>query len=96
MSADTGLTGPGWFRAALGWGGILLHVAVGVFPYSASGLLAPWYGIVLLWACWAALLVAALRLRPRRPLWVPAVPVAAIVLWWPVLSLGENLLGWTA
>ncbi|MDP9434317.1 MAG: hypothetical protein M3P93_03630 [Actinomycetota bacterium] len=78
---------------AAGWAGLALHLLVG-YPYAVSGLVAPPYGVLALWAVWAALLVVAVRLRPRRPLLVPLVPVVAFGLWLGGLTLGELLLGW--
>jgi hypothetical protein len=79
--------------------GVVLHLAVGVFPYAASGLLVPIWGIVVLYALWlglAILLVRLLRGDARRPLLAPLVPVAAIVIWFAVVSAGEVLFDWTA
>lgn len=79
-----------------GWTGLVVHLAVGVFPYAASGVVAPAAAVVGLLAAWAALLGLALRLRKRRPLWVPLVPGGALALWFVVLSFGDRYLGWTA
>lgn len=78
---------------AVGWLGIALHAGVG-WLYLASGLVAPLYGVLVLWALWTVLLVVALRLRRDRPAWTPFVAVVAAVLWFLVLSLGEVALGW--
>jgi hypothetical protein len=79
---------------------VVLHVVVGVFPYAASGLLAPLWGIVLLYGVWLALAVVLVRLlRPgprRRPMVAPVVPFVALAAWFAVLSLGEALFDWTA
>ncbi|MGH4013936.1 MAG: hypothetical protein ACRDSL_08410 [Pseudonocardiaceae bacterium] len=83
---------PAW-ATALGWLGIGLHAAV-AWLYLASGLVAPGYGVVVLWALWAALLVFALRLRRNRPAWTPLVAVPAAGLWFLVMYLGEAALGW--
>jgi hypothetical protein len=66
------------------------------FLYAASGLLAPWYGVVLLMAIWVGLFVVAARWwtpYPRRTLLLPLV---AVVVWFGVLTLGEVLFDWTA
>ena len=79
--------------------GVVLHLAVGVFPYAASGLLVPLWAIAVLYGCWlalAVLLVRLLRGDRRRPLLAPAVPVAALVVWFAVVTLGEAVFGWTA
>jgi hypothetical protein len=77
-----------------GWIGLVLHVAVGAFPYAASGLLAPAGGVALLAAVWLGLAVLAVRLRRSR--WALAVPPAALALWPAVMLIGDQLLGWTA
>lgn len=84
----------GWIQA-VGWMGLALQVAAG-FPYLVSGLIAPHYAVLGLWVLWGALLVLALQLRRRRPLWTPVVPVAAVLLWVAVMSFGGEVLGWTA
>jgi hypothetical protein len=66
------------------------------FLYAASGLLAPWYGVVLLLAIWVGLFVVATRWwtpHPRRTLLLPLV---AIVVWFAVLYVGEAVFDWTA
>ncbi len=85
---------PRW-AVAVGWLAVVLHGAVG-FLYLLSGLVAPGYGVLFLWALWGALLVVVLRLRTRRPLWTPALPVVAAVLWQAVLLFGGAVLGWQA
>ena len=80
-------------------GGVVLHVAVGVFPYAASGLLVPAWGIVVLYAFWLALAVVLIRLvrgEDRRPMLAPVVPVVALGGWFTFVSLGGALLDWTA
>ena len=80
----------------LGWLGLALHGATGIVPYAGSGLVAPTWGVVLLWAVWAALLVVALVLIRRRPRLVLLIPATAIAAWASIVSLGDLLLGWTA
>lgn len=72
----------------------LAHLGPG-FLMLVSGLLAPLWavvGMLLGWALLAWLLVTLVR---RRSWWTPAVPVGALLLWVTVITLGENLLGWT-
>lgn len=79
--------------------GAVLHLAVGVFPYAASGLVVPVWGVVVLYGCWLALAVVLVRLLrgpARRPLLAPAIPVVAIAVWFAFVSLGGALLDWTA
>jgi len=66
------------------------------FLYAVSGLVAPWYGVVLLLAIWVVLFVVATRWwtpHPRRTLLLPLV---AIVVWFAVITLGGLLFDWTA
>jgi hypothetical protein len=83
-----------WERV-VGVAGLLLHLAVGVFPFSASGLLVPMSGLAVLLLGWLCGLGAAVLLVRRSPRWVPVVPLAALGFWWAVVSIGEAVLGWT-
>ena len=79
--------------------GVVLHLAVGVFPYAASGLIVPVWGVVVLSGCWVALAVVLVRLLrgpTRRPLLAPAIPLVAIAVWLAFISLGAAQFGWTA
>ena len=79
--------------------GVVLHLAVGVFPYAASGLVVPLWGIAVLYGCWlglAAVLVRLLRGEGRRPMLAPVVPLVALAVWFAVVNLGGVLFGWTA
>jgi hypothetical protein len=66
------------------------------FLYAASGLLAPWWAVVLLLVVWACLLFVASAWWSLHPTWVPWIPVFAAVLWFVVLNAGGAWLGWTA
>jgi hypothetical protein len=66
------------------------------FLYAVSGLLAPWYGVVVLMLIWVVLFVVATRWwtpHPKRTLLVPLIALAA---WFVVLTAGEVLFDWTA
>lgn len=76
--------------------GLVLYVVTGVFPYVASGLVAPLWGIALLYAGWLIGLWVTIRLYQRRSAWALAMPVAALAFWWLVITLGESIFGWTA
>lgn len=76
--------------------GVLVHVALGVLPYSASGIVAPVEGVVLLWLSWLGLLAAAVILARRGRLLCLAVPAVTLGWWAVVVSVGDHLLGWTA
>lgn len=73
---------------------VVLHVAVGATFYAASGLLAPLYGIVVLWLLWLVLLGVLIVLARRRSWWTLAVPPGAFAVWYAALSLGEAVLDW--
>lgn len=85
---------PLWARV-VGWLGLAGHAFM-LFWYAVSGLVAPAWAIVLLFAIWAGLLGVAIRLLRRRPVLVPLVPVAAALIWVGTISAGEAWLGWTA
>jgi len=66
------------------------------FLYAASGLVAPWWGVVLLLAIWIALFVLACRWWTPHPTRLPLLPVAALVLFFAVVAAGGAWWGWTA
>jgi hypothetical protein len=78
------------------WAGLLLYIGTGVFPYLASGLVAPLWGIVVLYVGWLAGLWLTVSLLRRRSGWALAMPVAALAFWLLVITLGESVFGWTA
>ena len=83
-------------RRAPEWLAIALQLAVGVFPYGASGLMAPPVGLVILAVIWTGCVVALWRWRPENPWLTLLVPVGAVVAWFAVLTFGDAVLGWTA
>jgi hypothetical protein len=85
---------PVW-ALVLGFVGIAAHLVVGYF-YLAAGLVAPLYGIIILWVLWAALLGLAIWLLRRHPLWILAIPLVAVGILFGVIALGESVLGWSA
>lgn len=64
--------------------------------YLASGLVAPLWAIVVLWLIWLSLGLVALQWFTRRPWVVLVLPLVAFGIWWLVITLGEQALGWTA
>ncbi len=90
---------PGAERARrLAW--LVLAVAVALqlvagFFYLASGLLAPLWAIIVLWAVWLLLLGMLIVTWRRRPWWSLAVGPVAFILWFLALTAGEKFLGWT-
>lgn len=77
------------------WVGLALYLLAGAL-YLASGLVAPWWAVGVLWGIWIALLVATLRVWKQRPWWVLAAPVFAYLIWVAVVLGGDVFLGWTA
>jgi hypothetical protein len=47
-------------------------------------------------ATWAALLAVGIRLRAARPVWMLAIPVLDVAIWFGAISAGDAFLGWTA
>lgn len=78
------------------WVGLILHIAIAVFPFSASGLLAPLYGIALVYLGWAVALYGVIRWWRSAPKAVLLMPFAALVWWFAVMTVGGAVLGWTA
>ncbi len=66
------------------------------FIYAASGLLAPWYGVVFLMLVWVVLFVVGTRWWTPHPKRTLLLPLIAVVVWFAVLSLGEAVFDWTA
>jgi hypothetical protein len=73
----------------------LLHLVVGYF-YLAGGLVVPGYVLIPLWAVWVLLAWWLVTLARRDSWWTPLAPVAAALLFVVVLTVGEQVLGWTA
>ena len=78
--------------------GFVLHAAIAVFPFAATGLLAPLWGVVAVFVLWFALLVVAIRWArdDRRRSLVLAVPFIALAGWFAFVTFGDLVLGWTA
>ena len=84
-------------RQVAGIVGLVLHGLTGVFPYAASGLVAPVWGYLVLYVLWGALLVVGIRwFRAGRGPFVLLVPVASIAVWVAVMAFGDLVLGWSA
>jgi hypothetical protein len=75
--------------------GGLLHLFLGFFVL-ASGLLAPWWGVLLLVAVWGALWVPIWRWRRDHPFRTMLVPFAMAAILWATLTAGDTWFGWTA
>lgn len=78
------------------WVGFFLHLLIGIFPFGASGLLAPLYGIAIVYMGWFVALFFILKLWNHKPYLVLLIPVLDIVWWIVVMYGGELIFGWTA
>ncbi len=73
----------------------LAQLLVGFF-YTASGLMAPLWAILLLGLWWLILTYVGVLLVQRRSYLVLLVPVVAAATWFGAMTFGESVLGWTA
>lgn len=69
-------------------------LATTFFLYAASGLVAPWWAVVVLLLVWAAQLVLAIRWWTPHPTWLVGLAAASLVLWFVVLVAGARFLDW--
>jgi hypothetical protein len=76
----------------IGIGGI----AVMAFLYFASGLVAPWWAVVLLVMIWFVHLVLGCAWFMKHPMRVLVLPLSLAVIWFSSIALGAWLLDWTA
>lgn len=74
--------------------GFGLHLVAGFFVL-VSGLVAPWWAVLVMLAGWAALLVLGIQNR-HRPWFVLSLPVLSAVMWFVVVQGGAMIFGWTA
>lgn len=73
----------------------VLHL-LALWPYAASGLVAPRWGVVALLVVWVALGVLAVAVHRRWGAVSARVPLAAVLLWVVLVTLAAVLLGWSA
>ncbi len=71
-------------------------MAAAFFLYGASGLVAPWWGVVLLMLVWLFLFVLCCAWWSPHPDRLPYVAVFAILFWFVALIAGGAWLGWSA
>ena len=83
---------PGYIAAGLALAALAV---IGVF-YVSAGLVAPLWAVIGLVIIWVALVGIGIFWFRRHPLRVLILPVVAVVVWFAVMTLGEQLLGWTA
>ena len=72
----------------------VLHLFA-LWPYAISGLAAPGWAVLSLLVLWAVLGVVAVAVHRRWGGLAALVPLLAVGLWFLLLTLGEQLLGWT-
>jgi hypothetical protein len=66
------------------------------FFVAFSSLVAPAWGVGVLWAVWIATTVWGVR-NWRRRVFAPLIAVSLMVLFWVAfLNFGDHVLGWTA
>lgn len=73
----------------------VLHL-LALWPYAASGLVAPDWAVAAMVVVWALLGVVAVAVHRRWGAVAAVVPLVAVVVWTVLVTLGEVLLGWTA
>lgn len=77
------------------WIGLVLFIGTG-FVYAVSGLVAPLWGVLTLWAIWLGLAVLLRHWWKASPAMVLLVPCLAVGLWAVVLWIGDVAFDWTA
>lgn len=84
---------------ALGIAAVVVAAAlqlVVLVPFTvSSGLVAPLWAVLVLYALWVAAVVVLVRVARRQPLAAPLVPLANGALWWLAMAPDGALLGWT-
>ena len=80
------------------WGilGLVAYLGIGVFPYLSSGLMVPGPWLFVLWGIWLIGTFLAWRTFQSRPVMVLLFAPAAVAFWFIFVTMGEQLLGWTA
>ena len=73
----------------------LAHLVPGYLSL-VSGLIAPLWAVVAMVVVWALLAWALVVIVRRRSWWSPVVPLAGMAFWVTAITVGENVLGWTA
>ena len=90
-------TGPSSVEKIVGALGLFVHCSLVGYLYLTSGLVVPWWGMLVLFVVWLGLFVQGIRwVSGPRPMLALAVPVLAIVFLAAVLALGSWVFGWSA
>lgn len=77
------------------WIGLILFLPVG-WLYLVSGLVAPFWAVIVLWVIWLVILAGIINAWRSRPILVLAAPFVAFLIWAGVLWVGDQFFGWTA
>lgn len=99
MASSTGTPSGRTSRSPLATAARIVSVALQaglLWIVATSGLVAPPWAVLLGLALWTGASVVLVRALRRRPLAAPAVPLALLVVWIAIITLGDLLLGWTA
>jgi hypothetical protein len=83
------------FHRAFALVGFALLLAVGLLV-AASSLVAPPWGVIVLWIVWITAAVWAARTWRRRAFAPLIAGAATIVFWVGFINFGDIVLGWTA
>lgn len=94
-ASDTTPPPPSTIHRLLRVTGLTTQVAVGVYPFTSTGLMAPLWAIVTGWLIWAGFAVAAWRVGRRRPQLTPLLPVASVATWFVFVAVGAEVFAWT-
>jgi len=78
------------------WAGLVLQLIIGIFPLSASGLMAPPWALVVVLVAWVVGLRVAWHLGRSRPALTLLVPFVTLAAWYLFMTAGALWLGWTA
>jgi len=71
-------------------------LACAFFLYAASGLLAPWWVVVLLLVLWVSMLLLAIVWWSLHPRWLVGLTAFAIAFWFVTMVAGGVFLDWGA
>lgn len=73
----------------IGYGGLCL-----LWLVIASGLFAPWWGIVVMVAMWLIAMTLAVGWTRPHPAWVAYVPLLGLAAWTALVAAGLTWWGW--
>jgi hypothetical protein len=76
-------------------GATILELIV-LVPFTvASGLVAPMWAVVVIYALGVSAVAMLVAVARRRPLLAPIVPIVHAAALWGIVTFGELVLGWT-